>query len=200
MSCSCLSRTALAFLLSVSTTAMGGEADYFSFGGFNLQHTPDQLRTLFPLSKVEQSKKVEGNKSESVVVRVDPREVKDQVTYAQYNIYAAKLQNLRMNFERPLPPGKPSSYFDDRLNQSPACDSVLSVLEKTYGKPSGPHERYTDTQVEYAYVWEKTDQKLVLSCAGLADSKDTCTWVMDLVIAPSKDGVCRNLPCFLPEP
>ena len=198
MNCARLSRTALALLLIVSATAMGGEADYFSFGGFNLQQSPNQLKTLFPLSRVEQSKKVDGNKSESVWVRVDPREVKDQVTYAQYFIYAAKLQKLSMNFERPLPPGKPGSYFDDPFNHFPVCNSVLPALESAYGKPSGPHEKYTDTQVEYAYVWEKPDQKLVLTCAGLADSKDIRTWAMELVIAPSKDGECRNMPCFFP--
>ena len=198
MNCACLSRTALFFLLIVSATVMGGESDSFSFGGFNLQQTPAQLKTLFPLSRVEQSKKVDGNRSESVWVRVDPGEVKNQVTYAQYHIFNGKLQKLSMNFERPLPPGKPSSYFDDPFNHMPTCSSILPALKSAYGKPSGPHEQYTDTQVEYAYVWEKPDQKLVLTCAGLADSKDTRTWAMELVIAPSKDGECRNRPCYFP--
>ena len=199
MNCARLSRTALVLLLIVSATVMGGEADYFSFGGFNLQQTPDQLKTLFPLSRVEQSKKVEGNKNEDVVVRVDPREVKDQVTYAQYFIYAAKLQKLSLNFERPLPPGKPGSYFNDPFNQNPACNTILPAIERVYGKPSGSHTRTTDTDLtEYAYVWEKPDQKLVLTCASLPDSKDTRTWAMNLVIAPSKDGACRNMPCFFP--
>ncbi len=193
-----LSQITPVFLLFVSAAVMGGEIEYFSFGGFNLQQTPDQLKTLFPLSRVEQSKKVEGNKNEDVVVRVDSREVKDQVTYAQYFIYAEKLQKLSMNFERLLPPGKPENYFNDPFNQHPTCNSILPVLESEYGKPSGPHKNYTDTRVEYAYVWEKPNQKLVFTCAGLADSKDTRTWAVDLVIAPSKDGVCRNMPCFFP--
>ena len=186
-------------LLIVSTTAMGSDEDFFVFGGFHLRQTPIQLSKVFPLSQIQQSNKDNGNPNQDVVVKINPREVKDQVTYAQYFAYAGKLQKLQLNFERSLPPGMPGSYFNDPFNQSPACDTVLPSLEQAYGKPTGPHVRYTDTDlIEHAYVWEKIDQKLVLYCARIPDTKGTRTWVMGITIAPSKDDDCRNMACFYP--
>lgn len=201
MNCEHLSRISFMLLFIVGATVMDAAADDFSFGGFNFQQTPDQLHIVFPRSGVEKREKTSDNHNEDVIVRVHPSEVKDQVTYAQYFIYAGTRQKLSMSFDRALPPGKPASYFDDPFNQTADCSSILPAIERTYGKPSGPHTSITDTDLtESAYVWEKPKQKLVLTCASLPNSKDTRSWAVNLVIAPSKDGECRNMPCFYPVP
>jgi hypothetical protein len=188
----------IVLLMNTSTVLVADDENMFSFGGFDLRQAPIQLKKSFPLSRIEQS--TAGN-NRSVWIHVDSREVKDQVTSAHFERQGKTYYRLNLIFERPASPGKPDDFYDDLSGRLPACSSILSSLESTYGKPSGPHQTTNDTDViDYNYVWEKPTEKLILVCGRRFNSQSGLTWVSGVTIGPSKDNSCRNTPYWCPGP
>lgn len=165
-------------MLGAGASAWSKGPDAFVFGGFSLFQTPEQVTALYPGHPVEVDKEATRR---SIVVRGKPGDFADQVTYAQWHIYAGKIEKLVLNFERPLPAGKDANYFRSPLRQHPPCAALLPVLKKRFGKPSGRHSWTTEEEMRMtAYVWEKPDQGLIFTCARFKG--DASVFIDSLVI------------------
>lgn len=183
----------LAGSLGTPVRADDNKDDIFTVGGFQLEQSPAQLKARFPLSSIEDGVSASG--SSSRIVRVLPAEMTQQISYAQYFFYDKQVERLQLLLERPMPKGKPDSYYRNPYNQNPRCESMLHPFTQHYGKASGPFDE-SEEMHKVAYVWEKPHQKLVLYCGRYRGDKNASGWVLGIAIAPSKAGSCKHKNCY----
>ncbi|MBC3882682.1 hypothetical protein H8K35_14920 [Undibacterium sp. LX40W] len=163
----------------------------FSFGGFALKATAEQLKKSFPNSVMEVSEN-------STYVRIAAKDTKDGVTSSIIFMRDKKPDVVQMIFEIARDPSKPDSYYRDPLNQNPRCEPILAELKRRYGKPYGPFDNNEEGLVYKDYVWDNEQEKLILTCARFWNSKSKIPWAAAVKIGANRPGYCMHLNCIEP--
>ncbi len=181
------------FLCAVAITFIAftaaAQTQQFSFGGFTLNSSTDQLKRSFPHSTVE----VNQN---STYVRIAKEDIQDGVTSGVIFMHNTKPHVAQMIFEMARDPNKPDSYYRNPFNQNPRCEPILAELNKRHGKPYGPFDNSEEGLAYKEYVWDNDQEKLILVCARFADSKNKKLWAAAVKIGANRPGACMHDSCI----
>lgn len=170
------------------TLAAQAQNKSFSYGGFQLNMTADDLQKSFPHSVVEKSNGMN-------YVRIAKEDIKDGATAGMIYLHKGKNYAVHLLFEFPRDPKKPDSYYRNPFNQNPPCEPTLAAFTKQYGKPYGPLEGGEEALRYDEYVWDNADEKLILTCARFAEKKSKKTWLAQIRIAHNRPGSCMHSAC-----
>ena len=165
------------------------KSQQFSFGGFRLNMTADDLQKSFPHSVIEK-----GNNM--YYVRIANEDIKDDATAGMIYLHKGKNYAVHLLFEFPRDPQKPDSYYSNPFNQNPPCAPRLATLTRQYGKPFGPFDGSEEGLIYDEYVWDNANEKLILTCARFAEKKSKKTWLAHIRIAHNRPGPCMHLACL----
>lgn len=180
-----------AFVYNLLPSQACAQQKNFSFGGFTLKATAEQLKKSFPNSVMEVSEN-------STYVRIAAKDTKDGVTSGIIFMHNKKPDVVQMIFEIARDPSKPDSYYRDPLNQNPRCEPILAELKKRHGKPYGPFDDNEEGLVYKEYVWDNEQEKLILTCARFWNSKSKTPWAAAVRIGANRPGYCMHLNCIEP--